>query len=47
MTIQDGLLMLFFGILAIFIASVIGYFIINKIEKKSTEMNRDKHLDKF
>tara|TARA_Y100000356_G_C11109126_1_gene208615 strand:+ start:158 stop:301 length:144 start_codon:yes stop_codon:yes gene_type:complete len=47
MTIEDGLLMLFFGILAILIASVIGYFIINKIEKNRTEVNRDKHLDKF
>tara|TARA_R100001126_G_C4835750_1_gene154234 strand:- start:207 stop:377 length:171 start_codon:yes stop_codon:yes gene_type:complete len=47
MTIEDGLLMLFFGLLAILIASVIGYFIINMIEKKRTEVDTHKHLDKF
>jgi|TARA_R100000149_G_scaffold58358_1_gene27352 hypothetical protein len=47
MTLEYGLLMFALGMFAIFIASVIIFIVINLIEKKRTEVNGDKHLDKF
>mgnify|MGYP003138575742 FL=1 len=47
MTLEYGLLMFAFGMFAILVASVIILIVINLIEKKRTEVNGDKHLDKF
>ena len=47
MTLEYGLLMFVLGMFAILIASVIIFFVINYVEKKRTEVNGDKHSDKF